>query len=635
MQISGISVLVTALLALSARGALASQETKEQKQGQLVYVNGHDGEEDYLLLDNDAKKMHKLGKDKKPKKDKDGKDIAIGDYLVLACTADPTTGQCTYISDQDVTKLGSPPVPQAVGVAQRVLVMLVDNPDPKCGNATAETTVDALKTRYLGAALDGTGGIAARMENCSYGELIIDKGPFTVIKVTPACTWSVGISTCDYQGIYNAAMAKATTDLAASGIDIQSYTHYHIIINQKACLWSALGTFAGNVVWAKASAINSWSIAIHEMLHNYMLWHAYKDYLEYSDKSSLMGSGFACPCAPELALLQWATPAAGGDLDGASIPLSSAAAPATSGPVQLAATWARGAGAYVRVKPKWMANYGVVGTGPTAGRNLYFEVRQDRQADASIALDLIDALVVHSVVAYLDNDYAAYRKENRTINFITAIPPDTRAVLTAFNLVVYTGTYTGDALEILPVAFCRYASADAECPPLSAAFISRPPSPPASPSRPPSPPPPPVSPPPPPPPPTPPSPAPPPSPSPPSPKPPTPPPSPAPPSPRPPNPSPPPSVKKSPTAKPGERNPPLPPMPPSEPEEGETAAPPPSPPPSPEWACEEGDETCHVTAPPPPASGTKHHHHPPPTHKAPPPRHHKNPPPRHNRRLAL
>ncbi|KAG2445113.1 hypothetical protein HYH02_008980 [Chlamydomonas schloesseri] len=393
------AVLVAALLALSAAGGLASQETKEQKQGQLVYVNGHDGDEEYLLLDNVAKKMHKLGKDKKPKKDKDGKDIEIGDMLTL--------------------------------------VMLVDNPDPKCGNATAETTIDALRTAYLGPALDGMGGIAGRMENCSYGELTLDKGAMTFIKVTPACTWG---------------------------------------------------------------------------------------YVEYSDTSSMMGSGDVCPSSPELALLQWATPAVGGDLDDTTVPLA-----ATASPINLVATWARGSGAYARVKPKWMSVYSVVGTGASAGRNLYFEVRQPQQADAYLPLAASNMLIVHSVVAYMDNDYVTYRRENRTINYLAAIKQNSRYVLTAFNLVVYTGAFTGAASEILPVTFCRYATNSTDCPALSVAFTSKPPSPPSAPPPPPALPPPPR----------------PPSPSPPSPRPPSSPPSPSPPPPRPSPPTPPPGVSAS------------------------------------------------------------------------------------------
>ncbi|KAG2431776.1 hypothetical protein HXX76_009272 [Chlamydomonas incerta] len=468
-----------------------------------------------------------------------------------------STRQCSYISDADVTRVGIPAIPSAAGVRQQVLVLLVDNPDAACGNATAETTVDALRLAYLGSALDGAGGVAYRAEQCSYGELRLDVPSFTVLKVTPSCSWST--STCDHTGIYNAAIAEAPAALTAAGSPyaLNSFTHHHIVIRQTQCLWDGLALMGGNVVWLKAPSITStkWQVPMQEMIHNYVMWHSYKSGTEYSDATTFMGSGTACPNSPELALLQWATPAVGGELDGSSIPVASVSTSA----VVLGATWMRGAGAFARVRPTWMSSYTTATTTfGTAGRNLYFEARQPVYADNQINLDGRNMLVVHSVIAFMDNDYATYRKENRTINYVGATRPNTRYVLPDFSLVVYAGNWTGTNSSLLPVYFCRYASLDAECPTLAEAFQARPPSPPPPPSQPPSPNPPPANPP------SPPSPPPPPpSPSPPA-SPPPPPPSPRPPmppSPSPPRPSPPPKNTKSPAAGKLERNPPMPPFP--------------------------------------------------------------------------
>lgn len=55
-----------------------------------------------------------------------------------------------------------------------------------------------------------------------------------------------------------------------------------------------------------------------------------------------------------------------------------------------------------------------------------------------------------------------------TINFIKAVPPNTRVVLSKYQLVVYGGSWSRTDTDALAVHLCCYASADTECPPLDA-----------------------------------------------------------------------------------------------------------------------------------------------------------------------
>ncbi|KAG2443943.1 hypothetical protein HXX76_002282 [Chlamydomonas incerta] len=426
------AALLALLLALSNACAAWAQNSgqgqpdnfKEPKTGALVLVNDHEGNDDFALFDDSAKKLHPLPKGKKPpKKDKNGKTLKLGDVVTI--------------------------------------VMMVDA--PTCGNATAETTVDALRAAYLGPALDGKGGVAYRAEMCSYGELMISVPAFTVIRITPSCTWDT--TTCDWSGIYSAAIAAAPAALkaAASPYLVADFTNYHIVIRQDICRWSGLATMGSNAntVWLKPGSIvpSSWQVPMQEMIHNFVMYHSYGDGSEYNDYTSFMGSGNACPNAKELALLGWASPATGGLLDGTSI-----AAGAATGPIMLPATYLTGAGAYARVKPTWMSSY--TSTDPTTGgKNLYFEVRKDGNADASIIPSFVNALIVHQVIAYMDNDQATYRSDNAINDFVTFIAPNTRTVISSwniknYNLVVYTGSMFGSQGAILPVYFCRFVTAE-------------------------------------------------------------------------------------------------------------------------------------------------------------------------------
>ncbi|KAG2439758.1 hypothetical protein HYH02_010635 [Chlamydomonas schloesseri] len=376
-------------------------------------------------------KFESLGKGKKPpKKDKNNKDLQIGDYVTIV----PPVTNAIY-------------VPPATNLYPKLLIMLVDA--PACGSGLpAGVTVNSISQLYFGPNLDGKGGWAFRMENCSYGEVQVDVPNSKVMVVKPACTWPT--TSCDPYGMGNAANAAAKAVLGDALFN--TFTHFHSVMAvPSVCSWAGLATLgggsSGGQLWLNlntyAQTFDAWGqVPLQEMVHNFVIYHGYKGGAEYQDVSTFMGSGTACPSTPE-------------------------------------------------------------------------------------------QVVVHEIKAYMDDDLATYRSNDPKSNLMIAVAPSSRTVMYSttyaapYRLVLYAGPLSGSRSQFVSLYFCRFLSADTECPTLATVLSNTP----ASPPPPPRPPPPPISPPPPP------------TPSPPPP-PPSPPPALPPPSPPPPNPSPPPKGGK-------------------------------------------------------------------------------------------
>ncbi|KAG2422336.1 hypothetical protein HYH02_015453 [Chlamydomonas schloesseri] len=597
-----VCLAVGILCQLQGQNVLAQNPGQDKKnfEGELVYVDYHDGTGDWALLDkgNGNRNFNSLGKGKKPpKKDKNGKDLEPGQLMTIGCTVDPATGQCSFIDSADVTVLKPAFIPPATNVRQRLLVVIMDAPG--CGSgAAAGATPTNLATLYFGSAQDGKGGWADKLETCSYGEVVWEpptSGLTQFVTVTPSCTWPT--SSCDAWAMANAANTAAQTKLGSA--TYSTFTHFHLVMAvPAACSWAGLATLGGGVggggqVWLNTNTwtqtFGTFQVPLQESIHNFVLYHGFSSGIEYQDKTSFMGTGLACPSVTEKRWLGWASPVTGGDgLDAVALPTGTA-----RGPFNLPASWSTGLGNHVRVRPTWTSWY----TNAQYGMNLYFEFRQARFGDSSMDITYVNKVVVHEILSYMDNDQATYRSQDPRSNYMINVAPNTRTVLSSpslgvpYNLVLYVGAQFGTSSQFVPLYVCRFASSDAECDTLANVLANTPKNPPPPPR--PSPPPPPPSPPPPPPAP----PSPPPSPPPP-PRPPPPPLAPMPPPPPSPRPPSPPGIKKSPKPQPGERNPPLPPLP---------QAP---------------------TEPPGRKSPPPRRRSPPPQRKSPPP-HRKSPPPHH------
>ncbi|PNW81386.1 hypothetical protein CHLRE_07g353750v5 [Chlamydomonas reinhardtii] len=310
-------VLALFCLALQVWSSLAQTpgQDKNNIQGELTYIDYHDGTGDWALLDkSNGRHFEPLGKGKKPPKaDKNGKDLEPGQYMTIGCTIDTTTGQCSFISSTDVTVLKPAYIPPATNVRERLLVVIVDA--PACGAAaTSGATVSNLQSLYFGPNLDGKGGWAVRLENCSYGEVVWEpptSGLTQFVTVTPNCTWPT--ASCDAWAMANAANAAAQVKLGAT--TYATFTHSHLVMAvPSACSWAGLATLGGGVggggqVWLNTNTwtqtFGTFQVPLQESIHNFVLYHGYSSGIEYQDKTTYMGTGQACPSVTEKALTVW------------------------------------------------------------------------------------------------------------------------------------------------------------------------------------------------------------------------------------------------------------------------------------------------------------------------------------------
>ncbi|KAG2498497.1 hypothetical protein HYH03_003748 [Edaphochlamys debaryana] len=473
------SLLLSSALALALlSGAVAQgitppgQEKKLLAQGFLSAVDDPSGETEYAITDPKGHKSHFLGKGiaRKPKRDKDGNALEVGDYISAYCTPDANTGQCSSLTESDFILINRPAPPTATGVVQRVLVLLGNNPNCNVPLRN-ETSLEYLRVRYFGADNSGTdpGCIARQIEECSYGNLRINSAATDFFMVTPEC-WATDVCAGYYD--IDARMRAAAL---AIGVDPSAYERVHHVVNAPNCGWSGAAQTPGTIVWLRGWAMDGLT-PLHEMTHHYYRWHGWAATatsagvsVEYKDGSSYMGNGYVCPSAPQLANLQWASPAVGGGaVTSAVLPLG----PATSAPFMLPATYMTGAGAYVRVLPDWVPGYYLedgATVSNTSARNLYLEVRRSMGADWRMAGQAWDgSVIIHDVRADYDlfPNVANFSRDHRS-NFTGFVPPNSRRVMPAQKLVIYVGSFQGDKASVLPVYLCRYAGSDAECPTLS------------------------------------------------------------------------------------------------------------------------------------------------------------------------
>ncbi|KAG2444615.1 hypothetical protein HXX76_001359 [Chlamydomonas incerta] len=510
-------VPLIAILLIGGRVAVAQQAApsadapgivRKTLRGTLAQVTLDDGGEHWTIVSENDGSLQPFARGvRPPKKDKDGNDITAGSVIGLSCPND-STGSCTYVASSDTTLLAGGATPGAATnkVVQRNLIMNIDY--SSC-NYSASHNESSLRTLYLGAAGDGTGGHAIKFEQCSYGGLTFNSTAFTVVTVQPNCT-SLILVNCSYSAISNGADAAAKVILGSTAF--AAFTHYTYILPpgfESICGWSGLALLPGKQTWLQTSSygVSRWATVMQESIHNYGPRHSWLGTAEYNDYSTSMGRGNACPNAAELSYMKWATPVTGGSaLNASLLPVGQAVT------FNLPATYLTGTGNFLRVVPDWI---------PTAVYNVYIAVRVNKIGDSTLANGYPNRLNMHYLNATLDNQLWNGNYQNqyadRKITVLNTTQVNGTTDLPDYKMVVYGGAWVGT--DIMRMYICRYSASAAECP-ASAAVLEARPSPPPAPLTPPSPP----------------------SPSPPSPS----PPSPSPPSPTPPSPPPPPPPPPSP-----------------------------------------------------------------------------------------
>ncbi|KAG2449108.1 hypothetical protein HYH02_005856 [Chlamydomonas schloesseri] len=479
-------VLLVAVLLIGGRAAAAQQEAapaadapgivRKTLRGTLAQVTLDDGDEHWTLLSESDGSLQPFARGvRPPKKDKDGNDITAGSVVGLSCPTD-STGSCTYVSSSDTTLLAGGATPSAATnkVSQRNLIINIDY--SACGsNYSATHNESSLRTLYLGAAGDGTGGHSLRFEQCSYGGLTFNATAFTVVTVQPNCS-SLILVNCSYSTISNGADAAAKAILGSTVF--ATFTHYTYILPpgfEGICGWSGLALLPGKQTWLQTSSygVSRWATVMQESLHNYGPWHSWLGTAEYNDYSTSMGRGNACPNAAELSYMKWASPVTGGSaLNASLLPLGQAVT------FNLPATYLTGTGNFLRVVPDWIPNYAY---------NVYIAVRANKVGDSSLGNGYANRINMHYLNATLDNQLwngnTNLRYTDRKITVLNTAQVNNTVDLPAYSMVVYGGAWVGT--DIMRMYICRYSASAAECPALS--VLEARPSPPPSPSLPPSP----------------------------------------------------------------------------------------------------------------------------------------------------
>ncbi|GIL73954.1 hypothetical protein Vretimale_5108 [Volvox reticuliferus] len=468
--------------------------------GELKFVDTHAGDPRFVLYDADGNVTPFAHGYQPPDVDNTTGPISTGDVIQLDCTlgrtgycgacpggesatcicpAGDTTQACVGASQATVSRIvpawqvvgfdpNDPKQGTAMNINYKLLVMILDY--SACGYAPT-LDVDTVTKLYMGPNRDGNGGIADKFRRCSYGKFNISYFQAAVVK--PACSTPV-TSGCSWWAISSGADAAAKAQLGQ--LFFSNFTYFTYVVPpglQSVCPWAGLALLPGKQTWLQSSdyGVLRWATVMQETIHNFGLWHSWKNNWEYEDYSTAMGRGDACPNAAELSRLGWATAAANG---GGEISTGVLTTPGKYVTWTLPATYITGDNNYLRVTPNWLPTY----ANTTFAKNLYIALRAPKGGDATMSSTYINRVHVHEVNATMDNGFpTSFTFGDRRIQIINMIPPSTRQVVSGYNLVVYTGALTSN--DNIQVSLCRFDTSDSQCGALP------PPSPPPSPPPPP------------------------------------------------------------------------------------------------------------------------------------------------------
>ncbi|GLC52338.1 hypothetical protein PLESTB_000618100 [Pleodorina starrii] len=300
---------------------------------------------------------------------------------------------CTPSAGTSVTVGTSVPVavtPVTPATFQKLLVMIMDY--SACGFAPG-LNESVIRSTFLGPNGDGAGGVAQKYTQCSYGRFNINATAFQVVTVPQNCTSAVTAS-CSWWAISNGGDTAAKAMLGATVFS--DFTHYIYVVPpglSSVCSWAGLALLPGKQVWLQTSSygVYRWATVMQEALHNYGLWHSWRNGWEYEDYSTAMGRGDACPSVAETSRMGWATPAAGGGAIDSSVLSQTGSAFS----FVLPASYMTGNGNYLRVIPNWLPDY----TNILTAKNLYIGVRVAQGADSALSATYAPRVNVHEVNA--------------------------------------------------------------------------------------------------------------------------------------------------------------------------------------------------------------------------------------------
>ncbi|GIL89219.1 hypothetical protein Vretimale_18587 [Volvox reticuliferus] len=438
------------------------QQPSRQINGKLLYLTVSEPAGQWLIADNNGGLTPLRSGYTPPNIDVNGTRVLPGSVVSLECFIDDATGECNPNGLAPLFVTARPTIPAVAPdtiISMNLLVLVLDY--PACGY-TASLTEKDVRSIYLGPNQDGNGGVAQKYAQCSYGKFTINAKTFRAMLLQPKCTTPITAS-CSPWAI------AATADVAAKariGIaSFASYSHVTYVLppgfsSHSECPWAGLATLAGKLTWLQTSSygIYRWATIMQENIHNFGLWHSWRNGVEYGDESSAMGRGNACPNAVEISRMGWARPIMVGtasEVDGSvmdrGVRLS----------IDVPATYMNTTGSrnYIKIIPNWLID---VYNNPNMAKNLYISVRVAKNGDADLGAEYASKVNVHEVNATVDNGYP-YLLPNAEckIQFLGSVGVNSQLDLNNYKLVVFAVSWA--ATDIMRVNICRYQTSSAEC----------------------------------------------------------------------------------------------------------------------------------------------------------------------------
>ncbi|KAG2490547.1 hypothetical protein HYH03_010941 [Edaphochlamys debaryana] len=296
-------------------------------------------------------------------------------------------------------------------------------------------------------------GYARILEACSYGSVRLNQTKFRVLPVTVPC--NADILYCDHIAIANAATKAAAAALAPQPVpDRRMYVIPYSAVEW--CSWGGLAENRGKESWMTPGVwgIQRVGTVLQEMVHNFGMFHAWRDSNEYSDVSTFMGFGESCPTAPELWRLGWGTVAALLNST-TSQPDRNLSPDIPLIGIRINATWVGPQGVMIKIQPNWVTGY------PTGARNLYISYRGRGTArDWSLPDEFNGMISVHEAWATVDNDF--FSPDDPEYNLINVTMPGAPLDLFKYQIYIQTRDPAPDGSSIV-VDLCRYRTSPATC----------------------------------------------------------------------------------------------------------------------------------------------------------------------------
>ncbi|GIL96426.1 hypothetical protein Vretimale_2152 [Volvox reticuliferus] len=366
-----------------------------------------------------------------------GYPIPATNIVTLDCTPDSEMGTgCTNISRAQVSPAAGPVARVNIDITLRLLVMVVSyTASSSCGDRASADVAD-VRDAYTNEL-----GYMNFLRNCSYGQATYSN--VTVISTPVPCTRSLEL--CDEENIAFTARMSAT--IMYGSAFVSSYSRYTYVVPYgllSTCGWVGLAELPGTQTWytPDGDGIFNKGTVLQESLHNFGLYHAWRNGTEYQDNSTSMGWGNSCPSAPELWRLGWASPLA--QLNSSTLP------PKTFKTYTLPATYTTSQGNMLRIQPDWLSKRNYT-------KNLYLALRMRGGGDSDL-LDEFDGKVsVHEVNKTIDNLMAL---GDPRVSLYGTINPSTSLDMPSYKLRVISSALVSSAIT---VQICRYERLPKEC----------------------------------------------------------------------------------------------------------------------------------------------------------------------------